>query len=1622
MALIDRFSRLGFAVQQRRYPAPSFKRQAGFILNPFRYSSAPPPPPAPVDVANTTVDAQFNYNALLLHFDGSDGSRVLTDFSPNHATVTSIGNASISTSAPLVGTGSCVFDGVNDYLSISTGGMMPRLDDFCIDVTFNLAAVGNFQPLFVLTYGSGKALSMRFGDSSAGYHLQCAVDDGAIGTIYSMAATQQTLLNVTHTLRFSRQAGICRIFLDGTLQSVKNSNYGGTAVTQFAETTDISGVSGVYVGGTATAGYKFGGKLDEVRYSVGTARKIYTHTPSLPYGDVGITDQDSTRWNLADLQLISSSGLVDTSSMGNTVTVAGGVAMSATQVKFGTQSFGFPSTTDKAASLKFDHAVNGSFAYRGDYEISCYMYLTALPTAMFSLFWLGSAVDAAGRMAYNVNTDGTLYGSLNGAANTSNSTNSLPTGRWFHIAVGRINQKLIAVIDGTVSVLGSDSATHGNSPGTLFMYNATGTTMYVDSLRVNRGRALFKSDQVQLYTAPTAQLPASAPIAIDPFWRKTVVLAPLDSSTANLAGETLVIANSVDGSLSYVNDVETVGAGRLQLATAVTDNTGLCQMSVAVGRENYTYEGRFRTSSLATNDTVLCVFKGTTTDYAIQVSAAGAVYVSGTNGVTVSFSATLVVGTTYALCVMRCGDNVHLFVNGAYSSTVSVPYPAGDVGTVVLYSNATAGRTQFLDDVRLTIGSRYPGVVLTGPCCAQLAHNAAFPQSEYPVTGADPYYSLDSLLLHFDSFNGDRVVADSSLRTKVFTSYNGAGISTAQSVFGGSSFYQDGVDDYADTAASADFNLGTGDFEFEGRSIFTTNPGTTQAVLGQCDSAASTASTSFAIIRDGSGKLTAYCYSGTTLIGQVTSLAALSLNTPYAWSYRRSGTTFTLSLDGAVQQTATSALSINSSTNNLALGRLGEYNGYYNAGYTDEVRLTKGMVRHTGDYTPDAVAFPGGAVSIAIFAASAAALAATWNPADSGSGATLTNGNLTWNGRSTLGWSRASLAMTSGTYYWEVSSTLSRTPIIGIGKAGFAPTGYPGADALSYGFYAAATPKKINNAVQTNYGTTWASSAVVMGILFNASAGTLEFFRAGVSMGVAFTGIPAGTYYPMTGGDTDSATSNCTANFGATPFAYPAFAMGTNSATPAFTPGIGDPRSIAGLVAWLDAGDSATVKSSGGAISSWTDKVGNKVFSQGTSANQPALDTSIFSGKPCVNFGTATAKWLTTSTPVTVPGTNTVFMVSNWDFRVSSYLSLNLLSSNASNAVSGGGSVGTPYWLLYTSPSLGSAGASFQTAQSATNYWYTALAYQPRGTWGINTFRYAAPIVNSILRYNEVQEPVTTNGSAMATQAFSTIGSPDSLYLVNGAFAEILVFNRVLTDSEVLQVERYLKNKWGSGVGTTALLPNFDGANGATTYTDGSAVPATLTAGGGAALSSVRALPGATTSLLLNGTTQYVSTNRSVNLGSRPFTLGAIVRPKAAQQGRIISAQNSGTPNATVMLRVNANGAVELILKDNLAGLSVDITTAAGVVPMDDSAFWHIAATRNQDGRIDLWAAAVGTASVSRANAVSLVNPNGNTYMIGSQYGTGDFFNGYIASVRIIEGKCLYTGPFTAPSSALTLF
>ncbi len=162
-------------------------------------------------------------------------------------------------------------------------------------------------------------------------------------------------------------------------------------------------------------------------------------------------------------------------------------------------------------------------------------------------------------------------------------------------------------------------------------------------------------------------------------------------------------------------------------------------------------------------------------------------------------------------------------------------------------------------------------------------------------------------------------------------------------------------------------------------------------------------------------------------------------------------------------------------------------------------------------------------------------LPTTWNPADKEGGVSLSNGNLTaTSGGGNNGPVRSVFGASSGKWYWELTYT-GTLPVIGVALPSWVLLDYPGYRADSLGFAGGATPKKIKDATPQNYGAPW-SSGVVLGVMLNMDAGTVEMAVNGVAQGVMFSGL-VGTYHAASG-SSSTANAAVTANFGGSAFAF----------------------------------------------------------------------------------------------------------------------------------------------------------------------------------------------------------------------------------------------------------------------------------------------------------------------------------------------------------------------------------------------------------------------------------------------------------------------------------------------------
>jgi hypothetical protein len=166
---------------------------------------------------------------------------------------------------------------------------------------------------------------------------------------------------------------------------------------------------------------------------------------------------------------------------------------------------------------------------------------------------------------------------------------------------------------------------------------------------------------------------------------------------------------------------------------------------------------------------------------------------------------------------------------------------------------------------------------------------------------------------------------------------------------------------------------------------------------------------------------------------------------------------------------------------------------------------------------------------------------ATWNPLDKSSQTNidLSNGNLQAANSSSSGQGRvdATIAVSSGKWYWETTVN---------GTSSFHETGIIKSDtplAYGIGFYSSGYSytqggDKANSNNFSSYGSTYTNGDVI-GVALDLDAGTLVFYKNGISQGTAFSSL-SGTFQPTTGTYSSAANMGWIVNFGQRPFAYTA--------------------------------------------------------------------------------------------------------------------------------------------------------------------------------------------------------------------------------------------------------------------------------------------------------------------------------------------------------------------------------------------------------------------------------------------------------------------------------------------------
>lgn len=303
------------------------------------------------------------------------------------------------------------------------------------------------------------------------------------------------------------------------------------------------------------------------------------------------------------------------------------------------------------------------------------------------------------------------------------------------------------------------------------------------------------------------------------------------------------------------------------------------------------------------------------------------------------------------------GELLRVFHNGKavgiLKFTPAVPLADCVLGLGAEFDGANGGSPGnyfpgYIDDFRVTAG------------VARYTKDFAVPTAAFPDAlgdgGVDPQFANVSALLHMDGANGNAVFTDE--KGGSWTAAGNAITSTAQSKFGGSSGYFDGAGDevYAannDVAAASVVTL-------EAWAYIETGGG--GAIFGQGKNLG--ASDQFLNI---TANRAVEFYKGVNVSGLLVRVftpdGVVPLNQWTHIALVLTGSQVRIYVNGVQLASASSTSAFWANTGfPFRIGRnvVVNYEVYqfYFKGYLDDVRITKGVARYTGDFTPPTAPFP----------------------------------------------------------------------------------------------------------------------------------------------------------------------------------------------------------------------------------------------------------------------------------------------------------------------------------------------------------------------------------------------------------------------------------------------------------------------------------------------------------------------------------------------------------------------------------------------------------------------------------------------------------------------------------------
>ena len=260
------------------------------------------------------------------------------------------------------------------------------------------------------------------------------------------------------------------------------------------------------------------------------------------------------------------------------------------------------------------------------------------------------------------------------------------------------------------------------------------------------------------------------------------------------------------------------------------------------------------------------------------------------------------------------------------------------------------------------------------------------------------------------------------------------------------------------------------------------------------------------------------------------------------------------------------------------------------------------------------------------------------------------------------------------------------------------------------------------------------------------------------------------------------------------------------------------PTAIAGLQAWYDASDASTLYdattggslvAANGAVARWEDKSGNsRHATQSTSGFRPVRKTAQQNGLGALEFTASSSQRLAVSDSASTlkflhGSTYTLFCV----VKAGLTSAPDVLNPIVSTISTFGG---LPGMAIYHDdrafiPRRNRIGHSVLNSSDGILGWTTADNFFPANAFGVvamtgdmtsGTAAGRATVYNTA-GVSEFSTSTSGSASTASSQSDFTIGALSEQFFLTGQFAEIVIYNSVLSATNRDLVRAYLKLKWG---------------------------------------------------------------------------------------------------------------------------------------------------------------------------------------------------------------------------------